>query len=499
MASGISDSHQAADLLRALRGIGSPACPSDLVPTVVAALLASVDPQRALSHLLRYLTCLGDASAFWDACRERPDFLRHLAGIFAGSHFLSGILWRDPQLAFWLRDEALYAPPMTPADLETQLGGALRGEQAETQVVDVLMRFTQRHLLRLGARDLNRLADVEETTGGLAALADCVLQAAVRACRGWLTARHGEPVYTDDDGVERPCGFCVIGMGKLGGGELNFSSDVDLMYVYTSYQGQTRGVMRSGERCGRISNHEYFVALARRLTTLIGGQQGAAGQIFRVDLRLRPDGTQGQLALALLAYEAYYARFGQPWEKMALIKARPVAGDADLGREFMALVEPFVYQRHLDAQGVEQLRSMKRQIDSQMADKNESRTHVKLGVGGIREIEFLIQLPQLLFGGRRPDLRERNSLRALGKLRDAGLLGTESEALLRDTYCYLRRLEHLLQMEHGSQTHTLPRNEASRQRVARHFGHNDWDAFYQDYLARTEAVHVLFAAAFRME
>ena len=129
------------------------------------------------------------------------------------------------------------------------------------------------------------------------------------------------------------------------------------------------------------------------------------------------------MALALLAYEAYYARFGQAWEKMALIKARPVAGDADLGREFMDLIQPFVYQRHLDPQGVEQLRSMKRQIDSQMADKNESHTNVKLGRGGIREIEFLIQLPQLLFGGRRPELQERNLLRALPRLRDAGLLG----------------------------------------------------------------------------
>ena len=498
MASDIPAARQAADLSRALHDANPPVCPPDFVPVVVSALLASVDPPRALSHLLRYLACLGDASAFWDGCRERPEFLRHLAVIFASSHFLSGVLWRTPQLAFWLRDEALYAPPATPSDLETQLNAMLAGQDDEAQVADVLRRFTQRHLLCLGARDLNRLADVAETTAGLAALADCVLQAGVQACRDWLTARHGEPVYTDDNGVEQPCRFCVIGMGKLGGGELNFSSDIDLMYVYTSYQGQTRGVLRNGERCGQISNHEYFTALARRLTTLIGGQ-GAAGQIYRVDLRLRPDGTQGQLALALLAYEAYYARLGQPWEKMALIKARPVAGDADLGREFMALVQPFVYQRHLDAQGVEQLRSMKRQIDSQMADKNESRTNVKLGLGGIREIEFLIQLPQLLFGGRRPELQERNSLRALGKLRDAGLLGAASEARLRDTYCYLRRLEHLLQMEQGSQTHTLPRNEEARQRVARHFGHDDWEAFYRDYLARTEAVHALFAAAFRME
>lgn len=499
MTSGIPASNQAAEMSRALRGVNPPVCPPDFVPTVVSALLASVDPQRALSHLLRYLACLGETAGFWTACREQPKFLRHLVDIFASSHILSGILWRAPQLAFWLRSEALEAPSPAPADLAEQLDAMLAGLDDEAQVGAVLMRFTQRHLLRLGARDLICLADVDETTGGLAALADCVLQAGVRACQGWLTALHGEPVYIDERGVEQPCRFCVIGMGKLGGGELNFSSDIDLMYVYTSYQGQTRGVMRNGERCGRISNHEYFVALARRLTVLIGGQQGVAGQIFRVDLRLRPDGTQGQLALALLAYEAYYARFGQPWEKMALIKARPVAGDAHLGQEFLKLIQPFVYQRHLDAQGVEQLRSMKRQIDSQMADKNESRTHVKLGLGGIREIEFLIQLPQLLFGGRRPELQERNSLLALGKLRGAGLLGAEPAALLRDTYCYLRRLEHLLQMEQGAQTHTLPRNEEARRRVARHFGHGDWEAFYQDYLARTEAVHALFAAAFRME
>ena len=165
----------------------------------------------------------------------------------------------------------------------------------------------------------------------------------------------------------------------------------------------------------------------------------------------------------------------------------------------MALIQPFVYRRHLDAQGLEQLRSMKRQIDSRMADRNESRTNVKLGRGGIREIEFIIQLPQLLFGGRRPELQERNSLRALDRLRAAGLLDAESEAQLRDTYGYLRSVEHLLQMEQGSQTHTLPRGEEARRRLARYFGHDDWEAFHEDYLARTEAVHTLFAKTFRME
>jgi glutamate-ammonia-ligase adenylyltransferase len=245
----------------------------------------------------------------------------------------------------------------------------------------------------------------------------------------------------------------------------------------------------------QISNHEYFVALARRLTNLIGGN-GPEGQAFRVDLRLRPDGTQGQLALSLLSYEAYYARLGQTWEKMALLKARPVAGEASLGAEFMALVQPFIYQRHLDPEGVQQIQAMKQQIDAQIADKEQSRTNVKLGLGGIREVEFFVQILQLLFGGRYLTLQERHTLHALSRLQHAEFISAEVAATLRQTYEYLRRLEHYLQMEQGSQTHTLPRSAAQRQRLARHFGAATWEEFYQDYLQRTDAVHALFSAAF---
>ena len=268
------------------------------------------------------------------------------------------------------------------------------------------------------------------------------------------------------------------------------------MYVYTSYEGSTSGIVRDGQVQGQISNHEYFVTLARRLTTLVGGQ-GPEGQAFRVDLRLRPEGTQGQLALSLLSYEAYYARLGQTWERMALIKARPVAGDHPLGEEFMALIRPFVYQSHLDAEGVRQLRDMKRQIDAQLADRAQARLNVKLGLGGIREIEFLMQLPQLLYGGRQPALQERHALHALTKLHEAGLMTSHVETTLRSTYCYLRRLEHYLQMEQGAQTHTLPRHPDQQRRLARHFGSPTWETFYQDYLERTEAVHAIFVEAFQ--
>jgi glutamate-ammonia-ligase adenylyltransferase len=418
--------------------------------------------------------------------------------LFASSQLLSSILWRRPQLLFWLLEDALWTPPPPPAVLAAALTQLLAGAEGEGEVATILRTFTQQHSLRIGARDLCGLASVEETTADLSALADCVIQAGLEACVRWLTALYGVPMYIDADGVQHPCGFCVIGMGKLGGYELNFASDVDLMYVYTSYEGSTSGLGDNGEVRQQISNHEYFVALARRLTTLIGGQ-GPEGQAFRVDLRLRPEGTQGQLALSLLSYEAYYARLGQTWERMALIKARPVAGDCRLGEEFLALIRPFVYQSHLDAEGVRQLRDMKRQIDAQLADKAQSRTNVKLGLGGIREIEFLIQLPQLLYGGRQPTLQERHSLRALSKLREAGLMTSSVETTLRSTYGYLRRLEHYLQMEQGAQTHTLPRHPDQQRRLAHYCGYPTWEAFYQDYLERTEAVHTIFVEAFQDE
>jgi glutamate-ammonia-ligase adenylyltransferase len=181
---------------------------------------------------------------------------------------------------------------------------------------------------------------------------------------------------------------------------------------------------------------------------------------------------------------------------MALLKARPVAGDMCLGQEFFELIQPFVYQRHLDQEGIRQLREIKTQIDAQMADKDQSRTNVKLGHGGIREIEFLIQLPQLIFGGRRPELQERHSLQALTRLCQAGLMTPEVETTLRQTYCYLRRIEHRLQMEQGAQTHTLPPRPEQPLRLARQLGFTTWEAFYQDYLQRTDAVHALFVEAF---
>ena len=469
--------------------------PIETVQTLAQTILTSVDPQRTINHLIRYLDRLTPCEKLWQALQQHPQAIAYMLNIFAGSQFLSHILFRRPELLLWLLDGALWSSAYTSERLEADLMQQLQGQATESEVAACIRSFTHQSLLCIGARDLNHLVEVETITADLSALADCVIRVALNVCREWLNPIYGAPMYTDDDGHEHPCHFCVIGMGKLGGYELNFSSDIDLMYVYTSYQGNTCGVMQDGQVQNQISNHEYFVTLARRLTNLIGGK-GPEGQAFRVDLRLRPEGTQGQLALSLLSYEAYYTRLGQLWEKMALLKARPVAGDPQLGAEFMTLIQPFVYQRHLDPDGVRQIQAMKQQIDVQIADKNQSRTNIKLGLGGIREIEFFIQILQLLFAGRLPALQERHSLRALTRLREAELIPPQIETTLRQTYCYLRQLEHRLQMEQGAQTHLLPRSEAQQGRLARLCGYPTWNIFYEDYLNRTEAVHMIFTNAF---
>src|SRR5215510_4521932 len=219
----------AVELALVLRHADQQIVPETLVIEFTQTILTSVDPQRAINHLLRYLDNVPDIAAFWTTVVQYPEAFVGMTRLFASSQLLSSMLWRRPQLLFWLLEGALWASPPPPAILAAELTQLLGGIEGEGEVARILRTFTQQHLLRIGARDLCGLASVEETTADLSALADCVLQAGLEACVRWLTGRHGVPMYTDADGLHRPCGFCVIGMGKLGGYELNFSSDVDLM------------------------------------------------------------------------------------------------------------------------------------------------------------------------------------------------------------------------------------------------------------------------------
>jgi len=307
-------------------------------------------------------------------------------------------------------------------------------------------------------------------------------------------------------------GFAVIGMGKLGGHELNYSSDVDVLYVCESHEGETHsiGSGRAKSRAG-ISNEEYFEILARQVTKVLT-EQTHEGYVYRVDLRLRAEGSVGQLTRSLDEYASYYRTRGQVWERLALLKAWPIAGSLEVGKQFVRMVRPFVLassgakSAKPDVQQclavVQDVRSVKERIDAKMADRGHEHRNVKLGVGGIREIEFLVQTIQVLAGRRVPGLLDRSTLGSLVRLQKAGILSAKQQAQLTRAYNFLRDVEHKLQMVHDLQTHALPdqHDELERCAIRMRYGEEDrteaLQRFQADHARHTKVVHDAFRDLF---
>lgn len=340
---------------------------------------------------------------------------------------------------------------------------AARALQAESrdELVAALRRAKRSESLRIAVRDLGGLADLAETLADLTALADALIGAAL----DWLTAQHEKRRGTPVDAEGNRLGLVVIGMGKLGGGELNFSSDVDLVLAF-----RAAGAV-GGER--GVDAELFFQRLGRDLAQVLS-EVTPDGYVYRVDLRLRPHGEAGRLALSFAAMEDYYQREGRDWERYAWIKARPVAGDLAAGEELLSMLRPFVYRRYLDYPALEALRDLKQQIVAQVRRGN-LEDDIKLGAGGIREIEFIAQVFQLIRGGRDPALRDRRLLATLERLDERRLITSTAAAELRDAYRFLRRLENRLQMYRDEQTHELPADPQHRQRIAFAMGFDGWE------------------------
>jgi glutamate-ammonia-ligase adenylyltransferase len=282
-------------------------------------------------------------------------------------------------------------------------------------------------------------------------------------------------------------------MGKLGGGDLNFSSDVDLIYVYGSDRG------RVGKGKAALPRPEFWKALALRLTAALT-EATVEGYVYRVDLRLRPEGRVGPLAQSIAACTEYYRSRGATWERLALLKAWPVAGDLALGARFKGRVRPFVYGRPFGPGELQEVRRMKREIDRKVAARDESHRNVKLGTGGIREIELVAQVLQARHGHRQPLLRERNTLRTLAALEEQRLLSPEEALILTEAYRFLRDVENKLQMVADAQTHSLPRASEELRLCALRLGYraeagaHPEEALVRDHRAHVEAVHPIFEA-----
>ncbi len=333
------------------------------------------------------------------------------------------------------------------------------------KLVDEALRWLRtREMARIVFRDLTRRADLVETTRDLSNLADVCIQTALEFHYEKNVLRHGRPIGHSG----KPQQMCVLALGKLGANELNVSSDVDLVFFYDE-SGTVDG--DSG-----LSNQEFFIRTSRQIIKSLDTVL-ATGFVFRVDMRLRPYGESGALILNRASMEKYFIEQGRDWERYAFVKARAAAGDLGLGRDFLAWLRPFVYRKHLDYGAIEALREMKQLINSEV-ERKKLHNDIKLGAGGIREVEFIVQAQQLVWGGKKPFLQERRLLEALTKLEQDGYLPYSDTHVLRQAYIFLRNSEHVIQAEKDRQSQRLPVGELSQQRLAAAMGFES----YPDYL-----------------
>ena len=450
---------------------------SKIFPHLIHACAGSADPDRALLSFARLAAALPNPGMFYHYLQAAPDRLDMLVTVFAHSQALADTLVRNADHFHFLIAPETLAKPREKSWLDAELRRLLLVVRVSEQKYDVIRRFRRRETLRIGARDLLGRATVEETTLELSNLADVCLQAVFQTALAGLQARFKLPVKAAEESGR----FAVIGMGKLGGQELNYSSDVDVMFVYE----------HEGDLTPTISRPEFFTKLAEEIIRVVGGT-GAEGTIFRIDLRLRPEGRNGPLARSLESYEDYYAQWGETWERMALVKARPVAGDAALGDCFIKMVQPFVYARYASENVVQQMAALKQRIENEIVGDDQLTRHVKLGIGGIREIEFIVQSFQVLRGAWVTALRERSTLRALTLLARHKLLTEPEAAALADAYRFLRNVEHRLQMEMELQTHTIPDEERALVRLSRSLGFASVEKFFAARETKTSAVRRVY-------
>jgi len=396
-----------------------------------------------------------------------PERWAQFARVTAASDFVIEQSVRDPLMLLSLVQSGELDRPFAPGELCAQIAAAATAAQTEDELGRVLRRQRARHQVRIIWRDLTRQADLVQTCRDLSDMADASIDQAYQ----WLYSRHCQQFGTPTgrrSGL--PQQMVILGMGKLGAVELNLSSDIDLIFAYPE-GGETVGVKRA------LDNQEFFIRLGQRLIKALDPMT-VDGFVFRVDMRLRPYGSSGALVLSFNALEQYYQDQGRDWERYAMIKSRVVAGDQVAGAQLQEMLRPFVYRRYLDFSAIEALRTMKQLIQQEVRRKGMA-DNIKLGSGGIREVEFIAQAFQLIHGGRDLSLQQRPLLKVLGTLEGQGYLPPAVISELREGYEFLRYTEHAIQAIADRQTQMLPDTAQDQARIAFMLGFADWDAFHE--------------------
>ncbi|MGA2211825.1 MAG: glutamine-synthetase adenylyltransferase [Bryobacteraceae bacterium] len=408
-----------------------------------ACLTAAADPDAAVHYLLSLKQQQPEAL---ERLVHSKFGLQRFVTVASFSRFLSEEILQNPH---WLEEVSRMNGVLTSSEYKKRLGKFLRSQPEGQPLAFSLALFRRQQILRIMLRDVLGLGSLSETMEELSNLADAILHISYKRIRADLAERHGTPRYVDENGETRECGMSVVALGKLGGRELNYSSDIDLMFVYAA-NGETDGEHP-------ISNKEFYKKVANQYTELLSTYT-AEGLCYRVDLRLRPDGSLGEVCISLDGAKSYYQTRARDWELQMLIKARVAAGDSAAGRELLRTVEPLIYSTTLDFSAVEAVSATRERISEKLSRRKAAKPafDVKLAPGGIRDVEFLVQCLQRLHGGRVPWLRHGGTMLALARLSDKDLLSDAEYGRLISAYRFLRNLEHRLQIAEDRQTHSLP-------------------------------------------
>ena len=432
--------------------------PRELLAVLVTLLTDLPDPDSALNLFQRF--CESATDDVLRQLQREPVLVHYALSVFAHSQYLGDALIRNPDLfAILARDKGVDREH-TREEFHEHFA-RLRARSSESDFSALLARFKKREYVRIMLRDLLGIATLADTTSEISALSDVLIEEALRDAQSRMRNRFGASQHLDEHGRIVDTRFTVLSLGKLGGNELNYSSDVDLLFLFEDGPGVSGAA---------LTNREYCVRLAQEVTTVLSSTW-SEGLVFRVDLRLRPQGSEGDPAISLQHALRYYSQVAQDWELQALIKVRHSAGDRTLAREFIRTVQPLVYRGELNFSAIETaLIARRRQNEkhrSAKVERSSSKTiDVKIDPGGIREIEFLVQCLQRVHGGVEPWLRSGGTLFSLQKLHDKGHITVHDFHLLTSTYEFLRTVEHRLQLKNGQQRHHLPSDPQELQILA---------------------------------
>ncbi len=468
----------------------------DLSEPLLRTVGRSADPMMALRNWDRYIRASFNRAGLMRLLAGSDDLLDFLSGLFAMSQFFSDIAIRNPEYVEWCLGEAILECEKEIGKYREHLESFVRPFRTREARRRALARFRRRELLRIGVRECRGRGTIREYCRELSRVAQVACELAYRDCLEEAEAKHGLPVRQDAPEGDGRATFAIVAMGKFGSEELNFSSDIDLVFVYDE-EGRTPGRADStGYVTGSVPSHEFYCLIAREICNYLNDPT-SEGVLYRVDARLRPEGKSGVMARSMAGYSIYFADQARSWEKIAYLKARCVTGDEKLGGDFEALARSFVYTGNRHEILLPEVARLKKRIDDNAISSDRGTRDVKRGPGGIREIEFFVSALQLLHGGTQPAFRIRSTIEALHALAEAGLIERAAATRFEESYWMLRRVEHALQMLDDQQTHTIPADLAEVHSLAVRCGFADAEDFSRELTRTRRWIRERFDELFR--